>query len=162
MQERKLYLPTPQNKLGRTQILIQFIDDQRVFWLDETVTDVITEIEEDFGYLSNKRLRDKILDQLKSQQIISFDDLMIKLDQLKGKIDNNPSQKYFILIRCPYEMEFFQVIQVVETLSETQYGNIHYGCVGGSYDDIAQCQRITNVVEVDKNGHRTKNILIDF
>jgi len=162
LQERKLYLPTPQNKLGRAQILIQFVDEDQCFWLDETASDVVTKIEENFGYLSNERLRDKILAQLTSEHIIPYSELIVKLQDLKEEANNNPSRKYFILIRCPYEMEFFRVIYVIEILTNTQFGNVQYGCVGGSYDDIIQCKQITNVIEVDANGKRTKNVRIDF
>ena len=162
LQERILYIPTPENTLGRAQIVVQFIDEANVFWLDEEVSSLVTEIEENYGYLSDTRLRDRIFDELFSQNVLTLEELDIKLSQLRLRANQNPDLEYFLLIRCPNEIPYFRVLDVITAISETSFRNIKYGCVGGTFNEIRQCRRIYTVVEIDADGNRRKNIRIDF
>ena len=162
LQERTLYIPTPENTLGRAQIVIQFIDETSIFWLDESASSLITEIEENFGFLSNSNLRDKIFDELFNQNVLSLQELETKFTELRSRANQNPNLEYFLLIRCPNEIPYYQVLDVITNISGTLYGNIKYGCVGGTFNEIRQCRRIYTVVEIDNEGNRRKNIRIDF
>jgi biopolymer transport protein ExbD len=161
-QERKLYMPTPKNTLGRAQILIQFIDNNKVFWLDNNASSVVEDIEQNYGYLSSTNLRNKIIGALIKMNTISIDQLEENLAVLKQKADNSPSEKLFVLIRCPNDLPFFDVVKIIASISETQYRNLNYGCVGGTFDQIVNCKRIYNVVGQDKTGKHRKDIRIDF
>ncbi|MBN2029351.1 biopolymer transporter ExbD [bacterium] len=162
LQERILYIPTPENTLGRAQIVVQFIDEANVFWLDEEVSSLVTEIEENYGYLSDTRLRDRIFDELFNQNVLTLEELDKKLSELRLRANQNPDLEYFLLIRCPNEISYFRVLDVITAISETSFRNIKYGCVGGTFDEIRQCRRIYTVVEIDADGNRRKNIRIDF
>lgn len=162
LQERNLYLPTPENMVGRAQIVIQFIDENRVFWLDEDAASVAEEIEQNYGYLSPARLRDRVLTELIVRNTIPFSQLEEKLDQLRERANQDPFSRFFALIRCPNEIPYLQVVDVIGKISQTTYQNIKYGCVGGTLDQIQSCRRIYTVVETDANGKRRKNIRIDF
>ena len=74
----------------------------------------------------------------------------------------DPFARFFVLIRCPNDIPYFRVIDVITKLSDTPYRNIRYGCVGGTLTQIRQCQRIYTVVEEDAQGNRRKNIQIDL
>lgn len=162
LQERSLYIPTPKNVLGRAQLLIQFIDENRIFWLDEEASTVVESNEKDYGYLSDANLRDRILSDLMSNNVISLDQMDSKINRLIDLANQDPFTNYFILIRCPNDLPYFYVVSVIERISSTQYRNIKYGCVGGTLDDIRFCKRIYNVVEKDTKGNRRKNLRIDF
>ncbi len=162
LQERILYIPTPENTLGRAQIVVQFIDEANVFWLDEEVSSLVTEIEENYGYLSDARLRDRIFDALFNQNVLTLQELDTKLSQLRLRANQNPDLEYFLLVRCPNEIPYFHVLDVITAISETSFRNIKYGCVGGTFDEIRRCRRIYSVVEIDAEGNRRKNIRIDF
>jgi len=162
LQERRMYVPAPENIVGRAQIVIQFIGEDQVFWLDESVSSVVEEIEETLGYLSPVRLRARILSELISQNTLSYPELEGKLQQLRERANQDPYARFFVLIRCPNEIPYFRVIDVIAKISDTSYRNIKYGCVGGTLRQIQQCRRIYTVVERDEEGRRRKNIRIDF
>ena len=98
LQERTLFIPTPENTLGRAQIVVQFIDEARVFWMDESVSSLVTEIEENYGYLSDSRLRDRIFDELYTQNVLTLQGLDAKLSELQLRANQNPDLEYFLLI----------------------------------------------------------------
>jgi len=162
MQERSLYIPTPKSELGRAQIVIQFIDSKRVFWIDDTVSGLVSEIEENYGYLSPERLRTRIVSELIRRNTITAAVLDTKLDALRQRADQDPYASYFVLIRCPNDLPFARMIDVIAKISDTSYRNIKYGCVGGEMEDIRQCRRITTVSEQDDKGFQRQNIRIDF
>lgn len=162
LQERSLYIPTPKNELGRAQIVIQFVEDGQIFWMDENVSEFVNQLEENYGYLSEDRLRRRILSELLSRNIISPAELDEKLESLVERANSDPYINYFILIRCPNELPYYRIVNVITKISDTTYRNVKYGCVGGTLKDIQDCKRISTVVERDAKGRRRKNIRIDF
>jgi biopolymer transport protein ExbD len=162
MKEHTLFIPTPENTMGRAQILVQFIDETNVFWLDESVSSLVTEIEENYGYLSSTRLRDRILEVLFNQNVFTLPELDAKLSELKLRANQNPDAEFFLLIRCPNEIPYYRVLDIITNISETTFPNIEYGCIGGTFSEIRQCRRIYTVMEIDEEGNRRKNICIDF
>jgi biopolymer transport protein ExbD len=162
MEERGLSIPAPENALGRAQIVIQFIDENDIFWMDETSASVVEEIEQYFGYLSPERLKNKIINDLIAQNRVSLQVLNEKINNLRMRAAQDPFARFFVLIRCPNHIPYFQVIDVITKLSDTPYRNIRYGCVGGTLNQIRECRRIYTVVEEDAQGNRRKNIRIDL
>lgn len=162
LQERGMYIPTPKYDIGRAQIVIQFVDEGRVFWLDEDASSVVSDFEQNYGYVSDSRLTEMILDALISQNIISLEDLDLKLQALRQKADSNPNGRFFVLIRCPDEIPFHRIVSVIARLTDSTYRNIRYGCLGGTLEQIRSCRRIYTVFEDDSRGIRRKNIRIDF
>lgn len=161
-EERGLYVPIPENTVGRAQIMIQFIDEKHVFWLDEDGASIVEEIEENFGYLSSSRLRDRIITELINRNVIPSNQLETRFDQLCTRANENPHTKFFILIRCPNELPYYRAVEVIARISDTAYRNIKYGCVGGTLEQIRQCKNVSTVVERDEEGRSRKNIRIDF
>ncbi len=162
MQERSLYVPTPENQTGRAQILIQLIDEEHVFWLDDQASSVVEEMESNYGYLSPSRLRDQIVRTLQKRYTISFDVLEARLQTLRDRAEADPGARFFVLIRCPDALPFYRVVNILTFLSEARYRNLKYGCVGGTLDDIQNCRRVTVVAERDRDGSIRKNIRFDF
>lgn len=162
MQERSLYVPTPENQTGRAQILIQLLDDERVFWLDEQASSIVEQAEADYGYLSPERLRDRIVIQLIDRYTLSYDELESRLETLRDRANADPNARFFVLIRCPDALPYYRVVNILTFLSEARYRNLKYGCVGGTLDDIRSCRRVTVVAERDRDGSVRKNLLFDF
>lgn len=160
--ELGMYVPTPENAVGRAQILIQFIDDESAFWLDEEASGLVENLEADFGYLSGPRLRDRILDTLLRRYTCSNDILNQRLARLRDRAEADPNSRFFVLIRCPNELPYYRVVDILSYLSESKYRNIRYGCVSGDFEDIQNSRRVSVVVERDEQGNRRKNILFDF
>ena len=96
------------------------------------------------------------------QNVLDLQELDAKLTELRLRANQNPNLEYFLLIRCPNEIPYYQVLDVITKISETSYRNISYGCVGGTFEEIRQSRRIYTVVEIDAEGNRRKNIRIDF
>lgn len=161
-QERALNVPTPENTLGRAQIVVQIIDEDRAFWLDEEASSLVEEIESQYGYLSQENLTKRIVSELIEENTVSYARLDEKLNALREDANQNPFSKYFVLVRCPNEVPYFQVVEVIAKVSNTTFRNVKYGCVGGTIDEIRSCRRISTVVERDEGGNRRKNIRIDF
>lgn len=161
-QEQKLDIPTPENRRGRTQILIQLLKGKNFFWIDENSAAVVQKIREENSYLPANLLNAKILNKLLSTNIFSETDFRAKLQELIRKTDEDPRAKYFVLIRCPNEIPYFRVVNIIKALSGSKYGNIKYGCVGGSIAQIGNCIRIETVRELDPQGRERDNIYIDF
>jgi hypothetical protein len=161
-QERSMYIPTPKNEPGRAQIVLQYLDGNRVFWLDESISDVVSDIENNYGYLSSRNLRDRILATLLERNTITDVELDVKIQDLIVRADADPTSSFFILIRCPNSMPYFRVVDTMGKLTETKFLNIKYGCVAGTLEEIRNCRRISTVVERDDQGRQRKNIFIDF
>ena len=162
LQERGLFLPTPKNTLGRAQIVLQMIDEEQAFWLDESVSSIVESVEQNYGYLSQERLKSIIFEQLIDDCTHNEEDILSKLYDLRDKADARPREKYFVLIRCPNEIPYYRVLDFIAILSDSKYRNIKYGCTAGTLDQIQNCKRIYTVVERDQNGKRRKNLRIDF
>jgi biopolymer transport protein ExbD len=160
--ERSLYIPVPKNQVGRAQMLIQFIDNNHVFWLDERSSDIVEEVESNYGYLSDQRLRDIILERLFTENTLTMEELASRLDAVLIEANEDPTASSFILIRCPHSVPYFVVINIIARLSETQYSNVKYGCVSGTIEEIRNCRKIYTAYERDARGNQRKNIRIDF
>ena len=161
-QERGLSVPTPENTMGRAQIMVQLLDERTVFWLDENASELVGNIEETYGYLSAGRLRNRILSELINTNVMTYESFLGELDRLRGRANSDPNARYFVLIRCPNEIPYSRIIEIIAKISDTSYRNIKYGCVGGTIRDIQECRRIYTVVELDSQGNRRTNIRIDF
>lgn len=161
LQERNLYVPTPKNEQGRAQIVIQILSSDSSLWIDESASELVSRIEEDYGYLSEERLKQRILDRLIHDNRISNTEMNERLDRLCKRADQNPQANYFILIRCPNEIPYSMVVDLIARIHNTAYRNVRYGCVGGTLDDLRNCRRIRTVAE-RVQGERRKSLVIDF
>lgn len=161
-EEQKLDIPTPENRPGRTQILIQLLEEKKILWIDENSATVVRNIREEKSYLPKNLLNAEILNRLLNTNSFSETKFRAKLQELIRKADEDPRAKYFVLIRCPNEIPYFRVVNIVKALSGSKYGNIKYGCVGGSIAQIRNCKRIETVRELDPQGRERDNIFIDF
>lgn len=162
LQERMVSIPTPENVRGRAQIVIQFIDENRVFWLNDSAADIVKQISDDRWDLSPKQLQRLVVETLIQKNTLDYDGLVLRLEELKEQAKGNPNSNYFVQIRCPNDLPYQKVIDVITQLADTQYRNIKYGCVGGTLDDIRNCREIKTVAEVDRMGRRRLNLQIDF
>ena len=161
-QEQKLDIPTPKNIRGRTQILIQLMERGNFFWIDENSVTMVRKIREEKSYLPTNLINAEILNKLLNTNSFSETGFKAKLQEFVRKADQDPRAKYFVLIRCPNEIPYFRVVDIIKTLSSSKYGNIKYGCVGGSIAQIRNCKRIETVRELDSQGRERDNIYIYF
>ena len=157
LEERKVSLPTPENVYGRAQIVIQFIDNEEVFWLNESSADVVKRMTDENWDLTPKQLQRLILNTLIKENTISLTELETKLDELKIMAKRNLNSNYFVQIRCPNDLPYQTVINVVSQLADNEFRNIKYGCVGGSIDEIKNCRRLVTVRDKGR-----LNLQIDF
>jgi len=162
LQERNISIPTPENKPGRAQIVIQLIDNNFIFWIDEDASSKVKEIENRMGYLSRETLNREIVKRLLKSYTISKNLFYLKLRNLVNRADRNPDHNYFVMIRCPDNLPYTDVIEIISRLTKSKYNNISYGCVNGSINDIKNCKSIKTVTENDSYGNRRNNIQIDF
>ncbi|RKY75482.1 hypothetical protein DRQ07_11835, partial [candidate division KSB1 bacterium] len=82
LQERNISIPTPENKPGRAQIVIQLIDNNFIFWIDEDASSKVKEIENRMGYLSRETLNREIVKRLLKSYTISKNLFYLKLRNL--------------------------------------------------------------------------------
>lgn len=162
MEEKELFIPTPKNVLGRSQIVLQMIDRSRVLWLDDKASQIVSDVEDQVGYFSSERLNEAIMAALVENSTILREQLPAQLQSLVRQADQNPQAVYFVLLRVPNEMPYYLVVDVISTLSTAQYQNIRYGCVAGTLDELKQAREIKTVLVEDKQGNRKKNLRIDF
>jgi hypothetical protein len=161
-QEKKLFIPTPKNEIGRAQLVIQFIDSDRILLLDQTATGIVSDTEDKMGYLPPEQLNQAILEALIASCTYSTADFEKKLKVLVAVADSSPEAAYFVLIRVPNELPYYLVVNMISNLMNTQYQNIKYGCVGGTIDQLRQASGIRTVLVEDKSGNRRKNLRVDF
>ena len=165
-EERKLFIPTPKNEAGSAQVLVQLIDDESFFFIDPRVTERlvndITAIDRRGGSMAEKRnvlLRNCIFpmrDEVKYEN-----NLYAKLNGLVDHADTHPEEEYFVIIRCPDDLPYSKVIEIIEILSAAKYQNVQYGCVGGTITDIRNSRRIEKRL-VSEEGQIRKNVIIEF
>lgn len=162
LQERSLHVPTPENTVGRAQIVVQFVDEENVFWLDEQASNIVSEVENNYGYLPERQLKNRIISALTEQNVFPYDEFEQKLEAWKNRVSQDPFSRYFVMIRCPNYIPYFRVVDVITKLTDTPFQNIKYGCVGGTFEQLRNCRRIYTVVSQDSKGKRRKNIHFDF
>lgn len=170
-EERRLFIPTPQNKPGYAQVLIQLIDENSFLYIDPFVTEKlvkeITQIDKKTYMSFAQRLQQKkeLIIKKNTFPIIAKSGggnfLKTKLMALVSQADAHPEEKYFAMIRCPDELPYAAVIDVVEILSKAKYKNIQYGCVGGTVEDIRNSKSIEKKM-VREGGVLRKNVVIQF
>ena len=169
-EEMKLTVPTPENKPGRAQILIQLLPSGEFFMIDESAMKIVERVFQDvdnkFGYLSPHNLQEKKKNEtyraLAQRFTYPAKQLSRRLQLLINRANSHPNEKYFVLIRCPNEVPYARVINLIEKLSLSQYSNIIYGCVGGSLEQIKNCKQIRIVSEKDERGIKRDNLWISF
>ena len=147
--EAQLYLPTPKNEPGETQVLIQIIDEDSYVWLDHTAIDTLLHYSEN----GTKRLSTKAkVDLLVEKMGLDSRSLGRRLERLKQDVNAKPDIDYFVLVRCPEDKPYYYATNVIEKLVDSPH--FQYGCVGGSIDDLRTNSDIFiegNVIQIDFN-----------
>jgi biopolymer transport protein ExbD len=156
--EKRFIFPTPKTDLGTAEIFIQWIDDHTVFWIDQGASGDIQRILDQNSYLAPQDQSRAAIGLLKERNLLDLDRLRKNLHALVQTADSNPGKKYFVLLRCPNEIPFFEVMDVVAELSDAKFGNIEYGTVGGTIGDM----QFGVIENTDANGNLRKLIRIDF
>jgi len=158
-QEQILAIPTPDNKPGRAQILVQVIDESEFLYLDQAANEIVERINSRYGFRSWSWRRSRIMAEFLSQTF-SKSEITDQLARLSARAQDRPLEDYFVLIRCPDEIPYFHVIDMIQEV--TGLPNIHYGCVSGTINDLNYARRMEVVVETDESGQRRKSLLIEF
>jgi len=158
--EQKLSIPTPKNEPGRAQILVQFIDQDHFLYLDESAGKIVDDVKSSFGWQPLSWQKQEILRRFQAERSCTKQELLSKLAAQKERAIENPQETYFILIRCPDNLPYYHVIDVIQTVAGVS--SIQYGCVGGSIADLQRAKRIDMVIEEDENGVRSENVVIEF
>jgi len=160
--EEGLYVPTPENKPGRAQIVLQLMPDQEFFWLDETATAEVKRLRDTYSFLPEPARSRKVFSMLAADNIFSARALYPKIDALKTRAQRTPEASFFILIRCPNALPYVRVIDVIARLTDAGLPNIRYGCIGGEMAELLALQRLQLRPRRDSNGALRENIAIDF
>ena len=159
-QEQKLSIPTPENKPGRAQILIQFLSENEFLYIDQTTNSIVQEVNDQFGFESPGKQRRRIVERMLAEKKYDKVEVNKKLKDLKKFATDHPDQQYFILIRCPKEIYYYHVLQLVQSISGLP--NVNYGCVGGTVADIRNATDISLRTEIDNHGKKRENLVILF
>lgn len=160
--EKGLYMPTPENKPGRAQIVLQLMENQRFFWLDETATDAIKELRTTYGFLPEPGRSRRVFSKLTEANVFTASALYPKIEALKSRAQEKPEATFFVLIRCPNALPYARVIDVIARLTENGLPNIRYGCIGGEMAELMALKRIQLKTRRDNSGALRENIAIDF
>ncbi len=170
-EERKLFVPTPKNEPGYAQVLVQLIDDKSFFYIDPLVTEqLVREITEIDGrtYMSAAQRLSAKKELLLRKNVFpttgagnTANSLQQKLGALVQAANNHPEEKYFVIIRCPDDIPYAAVIEVIQILSRARYKNIQYGCLGGTIADIQNSKSIEKRL-VNEDGAVRRNVVIQF
>lgn len=166
-EERKLFIPTPKNEAGSAQVLIQLIDDESYFYIDPLMTEsLVNDIAAiDRGGLSTSAKlaakKNLLMRRCKFKMDDPQNNLFDKLAKLVDHANTHPEEEYFVIIRCPGNLPYSKVIDVIQVLANSTYQNIQYGCVGGTIDDIRNSSRI-EMFTVREEGQLRKNVVIDL
>lgn len=159
-QEQKLAIPTPENKSGRAQILIQFLSENEFLYIDQTTNRIVQAVKDEFGFESPGSRRRRIVNRILTNKKCNKAEIIKKLTGLKKIASDHPDQQYFILIRCPKEIYYYHVLQLVQFISGLP--NVTYGCVGGTVADIRNATDIYLRSGKDSHGKKRENLVILF
>lgn len=145
LQERSLMVPTPENKPGRAQILIQIIDENHIFWLDESANrDVVTWNQELFYLLGDQKNRE-IINRLIKKNSLELRDFQYKLKLFIQDAKLYRNRTYFTVIRCPDHVPYVTVMKILSSLSQAD--NVEYGCLGGTIKDLMESKVTTGTFQ---------------
>jgi biopolymer transport protein ExbD len=156
--EKRFVFPTPKYDLGSAEIFIQWIDDKSVFWVDQAASSQVQRVLDQYSYMTPEEQNRETVALLKIQNQLNTDQFDRKLQAVIETADANPGKKYFALLRCPNEVPYDRVIDAVARLSGAKYGNVEYGCVGGSLSEM----RMSVLERTDEDGNIRRLIRIDF
>jgi biopolymer transport protein ExbD len=170
-EERKLLVPTPKNEEGYAQVLIQLVDDRRFFYVDPSITqglvNEITQVDRLSGLSRNQKLQRKKEILFRRCLFTASDEeeyrklLEERISGLLQLANSHPEQNYFVMIRCPDDIEYARVIEIIQMLTGSKFRNIQYGLVGGTLEDIRNSKSIRKQIVEDELGRR-RNVIIEF
>ncbi len=166
-QEQKIFVPTPKNEPGRAQILIQLLEDNKFVWIDKNATETVDrawkriENEDWFWPLSHQQ-KEKRKTEIALHALLRINPAAQLERKLKALVNEakKTGAKYFAIIRCPNEIPYSRVVDIIKILSLAE--TIEYGCVGGTLDQISNCRSVQIVREKTKKGEERDNLWIDF
>jgi len=139
--EQLLSIPTPENKTGRAQILVQIIGENEYLYLDDSASIIVDEVLRNYGdWKPWQWVRNEIVRRLSTQATYSKSELLLKLALLKKQADAKQEENRFVLIRCPDEAPYYYVMDIIQSIAGSS--NLNYGCVGGSLADIKNARKI--------------------
>ena len=158
--EQKLAIPTPKNESGRAQKLVQFVNQDRYLYLDESASAIVEDVKGSYDWQPVSWQRGEIMRRFSVERTMDKQQVLSNLAALKDEAKENPQATYFVLVRCPDAVPYYHVIDVIQAVSGV--ANIQYGCVGGSISDIQNARRIDLVIEPDERNLRRENLVIEF
>jgi len=154
LQERSLLVPTPENKPGRAQIFIQIIDENNIFWLDESANRDVATWDRELFYMLGDQKNTEIINRLIRKNSMSLDAFQDKLRSFIQEARSHRNRTYFTVVRCPDQVPYVVVIKILSLLSQAE--NVEYGCLGGTLDELRTADVTTGIFQ-------GKNVLrLDF
>lgn len=162
--EQKLLVPTPIQKEGEMNILIQLYKsnngDLRCYYIDYTINQVYRRIVEGreyrFGTLSTdpKVVTDRVFQVIKLDYDLSINALKSRLQELTSS-----TTSLFIGVRCPYDVPYFEAVEITSIIPTTsRYGwPIRYGFIEGEKETLFSAN-----IRPEWSGNRINSILIDL
>ena len=131
LQEKGFLIPVPKEEYGYAQALIQLIDGDRVYYLDELDMNSVA------GYCNDRLSAQEIKQRLMNTNVISYDRLIDKLERIRGQAVRNKDREYFIVIRSPGDLEYTYALEIMALISNYNLYNMRYGCVGGGLESLS-------------------------
>ncbi|MBN2103100.1 biopolymer transporter ExbD [bacterium] len=145
LQERSLMVPTPENKPGRAQIFIQIVNENEVFWLDQSANRDVKAWDQELFYLLGDQKNREIISRLVRRNTLSPGALQQKLSRFVSNAQLHRNRTYFTVVRCPDNMPYVIVMKILSSLSQAD--NIEYGCLGGTLQDLLKSKVTTGTYQ---------------
>jgi biopolymer transport protein ExbD len=145
LRERSLQIPTPENKPGRAQIVIQIIDENQLIWLDESANADVTAWDKELFYLLSDQKNREIVQRLIQKNTMDNAAFDLKMRGFIHEAKMNRNKTYFTVIRCPDQIPYTAVMKIISDLSQAD--NVEYGCLGGSADDFFESKITTGTYQ---------------
>jgi biopolymer transport protein ExbD len=156
--EKRFVFPTPKYELGSAEVFIQWIDESTVFWIDQEASVEVQRTLSEYSYLTPGEQSRTVIGVLQDRSRLDAGRLLQRLQSLVQTADSNPGKKYFVLLRCPNQIPYSVVLDVVARLADARYNNVEYGTVGGTLDQL----QLSVLENTDIQGNLRKIIRIDF
>lgn len=162
--EQKLTIPTPVQKEGAMDILVQLFKTQhgelRAYFISSEINEVYRRIyqglDERFPTITDDQieLTKNVFEVVRSDYNLSTSRLKERLAKLKSS-----KTPVFIGIRCPYDVPYFKVIELKSTIPlVSQYKwPIRYGFIEGDEASLFNARIIPDIKD-----DKVRSILIDL
>jgi biopolymer transport protein ExbD len=131
-EEKKIVLPTPKNEAGRADVLIQWVGNDKIIWIEKSMAAELRTMRYGIYETNDPDEIDRILIQRIVQRHSMNLQQAIRFMDTESRAFNQGSRN-FIVVRCPDTVPYSDVMQMISALHDK---GVRYGCIGGDVDAL--------------------------